>query len=55
MNGFSQGGGICFSDSSQPWLTDTGKVTLKKKRIAAWSDERARGGNARRGCLRVEF
>lgn len=30
MNGFSQGGCICFSDSSQPRLTDTGKVTAKK-------------------------
>lgn len=32
MNGFSQGGCICFSDSSQPRLTDTGKVTSKKKK-----------------------
>lgn len=35
---FSQGGCVCFSDSSLPQLTDTGKVAEEK--CADWSDER---------------
>lgn len=49
MHSFSRGGCVCFSDSSQPQLTDAGEETGKK--CADWSDERTTEGGGVSGAF----